>query len=85
MPSQLVSLQPDPGLPTTTIRPRFGSGLVASNESFHDLDPDELRELAPRIPMELVEELMFIGNATEIAERLAATPPTDLNTRSWPA
>ena len=37
----------------------------------HDLDPDELRELAPRIPVELVEELMFIGNATEIAERVS--------------
>ncbi|BBY82223.1 LLM class flavin-dependent oxidoreductase [Mycolicibacterium pulveris] len=38
---------------------------------FHDLDPDELRELAPRIPIELVEELMFVGNATEIAERVS--------------
>jgi phthiodiolone/phenolphthiodiolone dimycocerosates ketoreductase len=39
---------------------------------FHDLDPDELREMAPRIPVELVEELMFLGNATEIVERVNA-------------
>nr|WP_090280786.1 LLM class flavin-dependent oxidoreductase [Mycolicibacterium komanii]CRL76978.1 F420-dependent methylene-tetrahydromethanopterin reductase [Mycolicibacterium komanii] len=36
----------------------------------HDLDPEELRELAPKIPFELVEELMFVGNATEVAERV---------------
>jgi phthiodiolone/phenolphthiodiolone dimycocerosates ketoreductase len=39
---------------------------------FHDLDPDQLRELAPTIPFELVEEFMFIGNATEIVERVGA-------------
>jgi phthiodiolone/phenolphthiodiolone dimycocerosates ketoreductase len=37
---------------------------------YHDLDPEELRELAPRIPFELVEEFMFIGNASEIACRV---------------
>lgn len=37
---------------------------------FHDLDPDRLRELAPTIPFELVEEFMFVGNAREIAERV---------------
>jgi phthiodiolone/phenolphthiodiolone dimycocerosates ketoreductase len=37
----------------------------------HDLDPDELRELAPRIPFELVEEFFFIGSAAEIAERVS--------------
>ena len=36
----------------------------------HELDPDELRELAPRIPLELLEELAWIGSAEEIAERL---------------
>jgi phthiodiolone/phenolphthiodiolone dimycocerosates ketoreductase len=39
---------------------------------FHDLDPEQLRELAPTIPFELVEEFFFMGNATEIAERVSA-------------
>ncbi|WP_198345137.1 hypothetical protein [Mycobacterium sp. JS623] len=38
---------------------------------YHDLDPEQLRELAPTIPFELAEEFMFIGNATEIAERVS--------------
>jgi phthiodiolone/phenolphthiodiolone dimycocerosates ketoreductase len=38
---------------------------------YHDLDPEELRELAPTIPFELVEEFMFMGNATEIADRVS--------------
>ena len=38
---------------------------------YHDLQPDQLRELAPTIPFELVEEFMFIGNATEIADRVS--------------
>lgn len=37
----------------------------------HDLDPDELRALAPKIPIELVEELVWLGSAEEIAERIA--------------
>lgn len=37
----------------------------------HHLDPEELRELAPTIPFELVEEFMFIGNTTEIADRVS--------------
>ena len=37
---------------------------------YHDLDPEQLRELAPTIPFELVEEFMFIGNASEIADRV---------------
>lgn len=36
----------------------------------HELDPDELRAIAPRIPLELLEELAWIGSAEEIAERL---------------
>jgi phthiodiolone/phenolphthiodiolone dimycocerosates ketoreductase len=36
----------------------------------HELDPDELRALAPRIPIELVEELAWLGSAVEIAERI---------------
>jgi phthiodiolone/phenolphthiodiolone dimycocerosates ketoreductase len=38
---------------------------------YHDLDPEQLRELAPTIPFELVEEFFFIGNATEIADRVS--------------
>lgn len=38
---------------------------------YHDLDPEELREIAPTIPFELVEEFMFMGNATEITERVS--------------
>jgi phthiodiolone/phenolphthiodiolone dimycocerosates ketoreductase len=37
----------------------------------HDLDPDELRELAPKLPLELVEEVVFMGSPEEIAERVA--------------
>lgn len=37
----------------------------------HELDPDELRELAPTIPFELVEEFFFIGNASEISDRVS--------------
>jgi phthiodiolone/phenolphthiodiolone dimycocerosates ketoreductase len=37
----------------------------------HDLDPEELRALAPTIPFELVEEFFFIGNASEIADRVS--------------
>ena len=36
----------------------------------HDLDPDELRDLAPTIPFEMVKEVLFIGNADEIAGQL---------------
>jgi phthiodiolone/phenolphthiodiolone dimycocerosates ketoreductase len=38
---------------------------------YHDLDPEQLRELAPKIPFELVEELMFVGSATEIVTRIS--------------
>jgi phthiodiolone/phenolphthiodiolone dimycocerosates ketoreductase len=38
---------------------------------YHDLDPDELRDLAPTIPFELVEEFLFMGNATEICNRVS--------------
>jgi phthiodiolone/phenolphthiodiolone dimycocerosates ketoreductase len=37
---------------------------------YHDLDPEQLREIAPTIPFELVDEYFFIGNATEIADRV---------------
>jgi phthiodiolone/phenolphthiodiolone dimycocerosates ketoreductase len=36
----------------------------------HDLDPDTLRDIAPTIPFELVEEFYFIGSAAEIVERV---------------
>lgn len=38
----------------------------------HELDPATLRETAKRIPVELVEELAWFGNATEIAARLSS-------------
>jgi phthiodiolone/phenolphthiodiolone dimycocerosates ketoreductase len=38
---------------------------------YHDLDPQQLRELAPTIPVELVEEFTFMGNAVEIADRVS--------------
>jgi phthiodiolone/phenolphthiodiolone dimycocerosates ketoreductase len=37
----------------------------------HDLDPNELRDLAPKLPLELVEEVVFMGSPEEIAERVA--------------
>lgn len=37
---------------------------------YHDLDPERLRTLAPTIPIELVEECAFMGNADEIARRV---------------
>ncbi len=33
----------------------------------HDLDPEMLRELAPTIPFEMVQQVLFIGNADELA------------------
>lgn len=37
---------------------------------YHELDPEQLRRLTPTIPFELLEEFMFVGNATEIADRI---------------
>lgn len=36
----------------------------------HALDPQELRDLAQRIPVELLEEFVMIGNADEIAANM---------------
>jgi phthiodiolone/phenolphthiodiolone dimycocerosates ketoreductase len=36
----------------------------------HAMDPELLREVAPRIPFELFEEFVILGNAEEIAARL---------------
>lgn len=36
----------------------------------HELDPKVLREVAPRIPVEMVERWALIGNAEEIAVRI---------------
>jgi phthiodiolone/phenolphthiodiolone dimycocerosates ketoreductase len=36
----------------------------------HELDPDHLRAVARQIPIELVEELAWLGNAEEIADRI---------------
>lgn len=41
----------------------------------HELDAEALRELAPRIPFELFEKYVFLGNPAEVAERLR--PYTD--------
>jgi phthiodiolone/phenolphthiodiolone dimycocerosates ketoreductase len=45
---------------------------------YHDLDPEELRELAPTIPFELVEEFMFVGSASEITDRISGYVDTGL-------
>jgi phthiodiolone/phenolphthiodiolone dimycocerosates ketoreductase len=37
----------------------------------HTIDPERLVEIAETIPVELVEELAWLGNAEEIAERIA--------------
>ena len=36
----------------------------------HASDPHTLRQLAPRIPFEMREEYLFVGNPAEVAERL---------------
>lgn len=36
----------------------------------HELDPDMLRALAPKIPFEVFEEMVFLGNMDEVAQRL---------------
>jgi phthiodiolone/phenolphthiodiolone dimycocerosates ketoreductase len=36
----------------------------------HELDPAKLSALAPTIPFEVLEELVFMGNVDEVAERL---------------
>jgi phthiodiolone/phenolphthiodiolone dimycocerosates ketoreductase len=38
----------------------------------HELDPDELRDIAPTIPFEMVQQVLFIGNATELATKFEA-------------
>lgn len=38
----------------------------------HDLDPDDLRDIAPTIPFEMVQQVLFIGNANELATRFEA-------------
>ena len=37
----------------------------------HDIDPNELRALAPEMPFELVEDVIFMGSAADIAERIS--------------
>ena len=51
---------------------KLGTDILKKDLVFHDLDPQELRELAPKIPFELVEEFFFMGNASEIAARVSA-------------
>ena len=38
----------------------------------HGRDADEIRDIAPSIPVEVVEEFLYIGNAEEIARRIEA-------------
>jgi phthiodiolone/phenolphthiodiolone dimycocerosates ketoreductase len=38
----------------------------------HDLDPDELRDVAPTIPFEMVQQVLFVGNAEELARQFEA-------------
>jgi phthiodiolone/phenolphthiodiolone dimycocerosates ketoreductase len=48
---------------------REANGFI--NTIVHELDPDMLRDLAPRIPVELMDEMMFMGGVDEITERVA--------------
>jgi len=45
----------------------------------HDIDPGELRALAPEMPFELVEEVIFLGSAHDVAERLSGYAQNGLN------
>jgi phthiodiolone/phenolphthiodiolone dimycocerosates ketoreductase len=45
----------------------------------HDLDPEQLRALAPEMPFELVEEVVFLGNADDVAERLSGYAANGMN------
>lgn len=38
----------------------------------HDLDADELRDIAPTIPFEMVQQVLFIGNSQELAVQFEA-------------
>jgi phthiodiolone/phenolphthiodiolone dimycocerosates ketoreductase len=38
----------------------------------HGLDPGELRDLAPTIPFEMVQQVLFIGNAEELGRQFEA-------------
>ena len=48
---------------------REANGFI--NTIVHELDPKMLRDLAPRIPVELMDEMMFMGGVDEITERVA--------------
>ena len=37
----------------------------------HQMDPEMLRELAPTIPFELLDDFMCMGNVEEVIDRLA--------------
>jgi phthiodiolone/phenolphthiodiolone dimycocerosates ketoreductase len=49
-----------------------GRGARGYHTIPHLLDPDALRALAPRIPAEMFEQWVMIGNGEEVATRLAA-------------
>ena len=38
----------------------------------HDLSPDDLRDLAPTIPFDMVKQVLFVGNADELAGQFEA-------------
>lgn len=50
--------------------PAGSSGRAYIDLIPHELDPALLRELAPRIPFELVEEYVLMGTAEDVAQRL---------------
>jgi phthiodiolone/phenolphthiodiolone dimycocerosates ketoreductase len=47
-----------------------GPDAVGYHTVPHELDPKELRELAGRLPIEMFEDFVLMGNAEEVAERL---------------
>ncbi|MCE3552913.1 LLM class flavin-dependent oxidoreductase [Pseudonocardia sp. RS11V-5] len=50
--------------------PSGGSNRAYIDIIPHKLDPRKLREFAPQIPFELLEEYVFLGSPTEVSERL---------------
>jgi phthiodiolone/phenolphthiodiolone dimycocerosates ketoreductase len=44
----------------------------------HDLDAEELRALAPRIPFALIDDYYLLGNANEVISRLEAYVPAGM-------
>ena len=47
----------------------------------HDLDPDELRDIAHTIPFEMVQEVLFVGNTEELDRPVRGLCPQRTRTR----